>query len=487
MTTNHKILLSALLTAIGLCLVVVIVGIILSTKSNSAPSVVITESPTTAVPTTTTTPNNAPPQIGFNFIRFYMNDSAPKNTGKVLDKTTPYLQPTNIFADFTKLGAQTYRQFVNADLLWDIVEPQENAWSFTAQDAVIPVGSQTPIVTLFALQYASPTPPWATTFQKTLGPEGQAYLDKIIDRYGASVKYWEVGNEMDHWRIADQTTGTVPDAMAKKFNARAPDVSPADGFSPEEQGKFLAEVADYIRAKDADAVIVLPGMSGLSDYQINTWFTGILKGGGTDAFDIINYHYYGDWKDYAAGRARLQAFIDANGLGNKPVWLTETGSTSEATLTNLTNYPNSEETQAADIFRRLIPAYAHGDALAMWHTYISSPTTPGNTWGGYGVLTDKDVKKPSYWSFKLLADELIPFSKVETISDTNEKNEYKITTANDETKYVVWGQGTFIVPADVSTATSVITPEDPINESGRWIAVTPGSTLTLTKIPQLLK
>jgi len=91
------------------------------------------------------------------------------------------------------------------------------------------------------------------------------------------VKYWEIGNEMDHWRAADPTPAAT--TQSKRSPRGLPPSYPLDGFSPQEQGAFFAQVADFIRARDPDAVIVMPGMGGLSDYTLNTWLAGVIEGG----------------------------------------------------------------------------------------------------------------------------------------------------------------------------------------------------------------
>ncbi len=429
----------------------------------------------TPTPTATSVSLNRPenPQIGLNFIRFDWDESS-------------YYQPSWIFNDFADLGVQTYRQFIKADLLWNVVEPQDNQWDWSTADAVIPNADFEPIVTLFALQYASATPPWATDpaeFQKTLGPEAQDYLQHIIDRYGPYVKYWEIGNEMDHWRAADPTPAAT--TQSKRSPRGLPPSYPLDGFSPQEQGAFFAQVADFIRARDPDAVIVMPGMGGLSDYTLNTWLAGVIEGGGTGWFDVINYHFYGPWYSFPNQRGQLATFIAGHGLTGKAVWNTETGSTASPTLTARTDYPNSPQSQAADVFRRLVQDYGYGDSLALWHTYIGSPDAPDNDWRLYGIRTDTAVAQPSYYSFKLLVGELIPFSNVDKLaSSPGDENIYRFTTAGAATKYVVWGTGTFTVPAGMGQMTSVVPNAD---GSFTWQAVAPGQVLTLSDVPVLLK
>lgn len=419
------------------------------------------------------------PQLGLNFIRFFWSEKP----GRGPDTSTEYYQPAWIFDDFADLGVQAYRQLVKADLLWDVVEPKDDQWNWEQADAVLSNPDFTPIVTLFRMQYASPNPPWAgpdASFQKSLGPEAVDYLEHVLERYGPYVKYWEIGNEMDHWRATDPAS--KPPSRTEKL----PDCLPEDGFSPQEQGVFLAQVAQFIRDHDPDAVIVMPGMGSLDGYCLNTWLPGVIEGGGKGCFDIVNYHYYGSWEPYAPMRDRLSEFLEQNQLGDKPVWLTETGSTADPTLSIRTNYPNSPESQAADVFRRIVQAYGHGDSLVNWHTYISSPNTGGDSaWRLYGTRTDTAQALPSYQSFKLLAQKLIPFQSVEAIScDPRGSNIYRVVTISGDVRYVAWGSGEFLIPAGTTRITGVVP-----GSGGDFTCreAQPGTTIALSPIPVLVE
>jgi hypothetical protein len=424
----------------------------------------------------------AKPQIGLNFIRFYWSE---RRNG-LLNTATPYYQPEAIFADFAELGIHTYRQFVRADLMWNIVEPRPGEWNFQAADAVLTAQQPfEPVVTLFALQYASPTPPWVRSpqdFQDKIGSEAETYLQTVVQRYAPVVKYWELGNEMNHWRAAD------PGEKNKKRGAMAdkmPSYAPADGFSPQEQGAFLARAAAIIRQYDPDAVILMPGMGGLDEYTLNTWLPGVIEGGGVDWFDIINYHFYPNWERYGAARQKLTDTIQHLGLSSRPVWLTETGTTASPEVTLRTNYPNSPQAQAADIFRRIVSAYGYGDELVMWHTYISSPPAEDNSWALYGVRTEKGETLLSYTSLKLLVAELIPFESVEMqASDPQRLNIYHVQRKDGQVRYVAWGKGHFTVPEGMSSYTSVVPRED---GSFIWIPTQAGKEIPMSEIPVLLK
>jgi hypothetical protein len=416
-------------------------------------------------------------QIGLNFIRFYVDDS---HRGAV-DTRTPYLQPDWIFADFRALGIHAFRQSPLADLFWDVIEPQDGQWHFSEADTVLTSPEFEPIATLFAMQYASATPPWERNparFQKTLGPEARDYLERVIARYGPYIRYWEIGNEMDHWRAADP--GEKPQPGAERLP-----IAPPDGFSPQEQGIFLAQAATFIRERDPDAVIVLPGMSAPADYPLTVWLEGVVQGGGTDWFDVVNYHYYGNWQGYCRQREALQAFLDRRGLGEKPVWLTESGSTRDTGLTIRTNYPNSPESQAADIFRRLVPAYALGDDLVLWHTYFDSPDLPGNDWRQYGIRSHQGEAQPAYYALQRLIQELIPFRQAEKIAcDGRGANIFRFVREDGQERYVVWGTGEFTVPEGIRQMTSVIPAGQ---EEYAWQAISPGERVQLTEIPVILR
>jgi hypothetical protein len=435
-----------------------------------------------AVPTLAAQPALRRPknlQIGLNFIRFYWSDRP-----NVLDMTTPYLQPDAIFREFKDLGVQAYRQFVKADLFWDVVEPRDNQWNFAQADAVITNPDFEPLVTLFRMQYASPTPPWATSpqqFQKKIGVEATDYIETVVKRYAPYVKYWEIGNEMAFWRAADPGS---QDAKQMEGEEKLPAAYPLDGFSPREQGVFLAQAAALIRKHDPDAVIVLTGLPGLDDYGWGTWLPGVLETGGKDWFDIVNYHYYNGWEPFTLLRPKFQDQLKKLGLDKKPVWCTETGSSSNPALTIRTNYPNSLETQSADVFRRIVSAWGNGDAFVVWHTYITNSDTVG-TWSAYGIRTEKGNPQPSLYTFKLLTSELVPFARVEKISaDARGVNAYKITSQVGAVKYVAWGSGNYTLPSGVTQVTSVIPKAD---GSFAWQSAQAGKSIALSANPVLIK
>ena len=455
-----------------------------STSTTATDTISVSKS---LMPTVKRVPN---PQIGLNFIRFYWSQSPTPG----VDTQTARLQPDSIFSDFKALGVQSFRQFVKADLFWDVVEPADGQWHFTEADAVILNSEAEPVVSLFRMQYASPTPPWVTDpakFQKTLGPEATDYLTTVVKRYGPYVKYWEIGNEMSAWRAGDPgdegrrpKAAEPPSGDRTSAAQRLPASRPAEGYTPREQGAFLAQAAAVIREHDPDAVILMPGMPSLSDYDLGTWLPGVIEGGGTEWFDIVNYHYYSGWESQTVNRPKLTEALAELRVRGKPVWETETGSTSDPELTLRTDYPNSARSQAADVFRRIVQSWGHGDALVIWHTYLPSADS-GSNWAAYGLLTADGVRKPAYYSYKLLTSELIPFASVEKLSsDARGVSAYRIRTKAGEIRYVAWGAGSFQIPGGTREMTSVVPNED---GSFSWGPVKVGTSIQLTAEPVLLR
>lgn len=408
-----------------------------------------------------------PPQLGLNFMRYHWNKPGEKA-----------FTDEEISSSLKALNVDAMRQLVRADLVWRDIEPRNDEWNFSRADAVLSRAPVTPIVTLFSLQYASGSPPWESgpgAFRPGLGVHAKDYVETVVKRYADQVQYWEIGNEMDHWRAADPGDRRRPPG-------RQPPHSPPGGYSPEAQGRFVAEVAALIRTHDPDAVIVMPGMAGLSSYVLETWLPAFVRGAGPTGFDVVNYHFYGGWRQLVERRTRLAQVLRDLGLEDKPVWLTETGATSSQELTVRTNYPNSEQQQAADVFRRAILAWGEGDQAVFWHTFVSSPDRPRNRWRGYGLCRPDGTPKPAFASMSLLGEHAQGHTEIVKMQGLKRgQYGYRLTLKNGSERWVVWGTGTTTV-LRAKGMTSVVP-----NSKGEHPFVAVPTSIPLTDIPVLLR
>ncbi len=380
--------------------------------------------------------------------------------------------------EFSLLGVNRFRQFPLHDALWHGVQPQAGGFLWQGPDAVIPAFPHMALPTLFDLQFANATPPWrrdtGMSFTATCDGDTDAYVAAVVDRYKEQVTYWEIGNEMDHWRAADP--GVNPPGREQR-----PANRPAEGYSPEEQGRFLACVAATIRKHEPSAKIVMPGMGEISDQVLDAWLTGVISGAGKDTFDVINYHFYEPWDRLPGAHAHLRAKLAELGLADREVWLTETGATSDPTLDKRTNYPNSESEQAADVFRRMTLAYGYGDRTVLWHTLVDSESGDANPWRGYGLLTNTDRRrKMSWYAFQLLAHEVLPFDTATVLEAGLDRYVVHFTRPGGGQRWVAWGRGSLARPAGATRETTVL-----ITGSPPWAPLT-GETIPLTEVPVLI-
>ena len=184
-------------------------------------------------------------------------------------------------------------------------------------------------------------------------------------------------------------------------------------------------------------------------------------------------------------RKRLAKVLAEQGLGDKPVWLTETGSSSDASLQTLSKQRGSPAQQAADVFRRSLIAWGNGDQAVFWHTHMSSPNRPNNRWRGYGLRDSDGKKKPAYTAFQLLSEHIAPFASIAPVEGLKPgQYGYHITLKSGPHRWVYWGAGTTLAPVKPSAKgyASVVPGED-----GRhaWRAVP--DELVLSDVPYILR
>ncbi len=360
------------------------------------------------------------PQIGLNFIKTHGDPAIPDEIEEV----------AWVLADLKRLGAQLSRQIVGSGMYWDQIEPNDNKWFFDptieyfeSESNLVNVGD------LHNLQYASATPPWSEVWMEPGNEDHLDYLNNTVVRFKDYVEYWEPGNELAHWRryAEDPLTSGI--------------IGPDDGdYTAEDRVLFLQFVADFVHEKDPDGQVIYPGLGGVSDYNLSELAITLEK---TEpgTFDVFSFHDYGPW--WTLPHKYNQVYEVVSEYESDPrIWVTETGVTSDPTLSVRTSYPNSPEEQAADVWRRLVILYGAGAELVAWHTHVSSPPSPDNMWRDYGLLSYAGIEKLSYYSYQLLTSKLIPFEEVEVISEGDYEAKtgvwvYRFKTLDGD-RYVLW-------------------------------------------------
>ena len=269
-------------------------------------------------------------------------------------------------------------------------------------------------------------------------------------RYADHVRYWEIGNEMDRW--ASLKSGDGGEAPS----ARSPH-GPPGGFSPEAQGKMVAEVASIIRSIDVDAVILMPAMSGLTESVLEEWLPAFVRGAGVNGFDVVNYHEYGAWDAAASRRVKLADSVRTLGIKEKPIWLTETGTALEGTPK-----VDAGQRQAADVFRRIVPAWAQGDQAVFWHSYMSSDKRGEARSLSYGLRQSDGAASAAFAAYMLLATHVASFDSIQAMTGLKDGQYGFVVQRKDGTyRWVFWGKGSVEAPQDIPAKayTSVVADE----------------------------
>ncbi|HFB67940.1 MAG TPA: hypothetical protein ENJ66_03170, partial [Calditrichae bacterium] len=241
-----------------------------------------------------------------------------------------------------EIPANGMRQMTYADVLWGSVEPQDNQWDFVKSDSALfnPFGIY-PIPTLYFMgtgvnstglqcPWRACSDPGCGWFEAQDSADSRDYVQTVIQRYQSVTHHWEIANEMDG-------------------HTRRPTGMPEADFA-----RFLLLNRQWIQAVDPQAKILLPGLLGTYGLPYATpmrWLRNLLAAGGGEGFDIMNYHDYNAWWTLPAHFDSIKAILTEYWYGDKPIWVTECGVSSDPTNSITPTYV-SETQQAADVWRR---------------------------------------------------------------------------------------------------------------------------------------
>ena len=203
--------------------------------------------------------------------------------------------------------------WVRLNLDWDAIQPRRGVWDFEQADASIAAAEAAGLKVYACLLYS---PPWASANGKGNGvPTAEAwnaYVTAVARRYGNRVQAYGIWNEPN---LDDYWAGNARDYTQR-----------------------LLIPASAIIHREAPGVIVAgPDLAHLATGTIPVpqFFREMKQYGGIEALDVVSHHLYGQ-EDFEAKligakflgityRPGLKQMLKAAGLGDKELWLTETG------------------------------------------------------------------------------------------------------------------------------------------------------------------
>jgi hypothetical protein len=272
---------------------------------------------------------------------------------------------------------------IGNNVLWrDLEGKGRKQWVFYHLNDLAGVAEKHHVSILYTLGF---TPTWASARpDEKIGRGSSAeprdmqdwrdYVQTIATQYKGRIRDWEVWNE----------------ANDKAFYSG----------SVEQLVKLSQAAYEILKQVDANNTVVSPsltyGMPGTS------WLDSYLRAGGGKYADVIAYHLYvGTPEDEISLIQKIRKVMAANGVGNKPLWNTETGwaiqnkSGDMAQAKALGLNPISSSEAGAYAIRSLVLAWVTGVSRYYWYTWDAQPESmlePDGTPKGAAVALAQAVK-----------------------------------------------------------------------------------------------
>lgn len=306
---------------------------------------------------------------------------------------------------FEKLGAHWTRS--NLQLIWDIVEPvigNGYVWNNQMQsDSVVRRVSSSPTrvhwVGVFHEGGGMRSDRPALRLPMSYPSEYARFVRDAVERYdgdgkddlpGASVKYWQVGNE---YPFLERAGRTMADYLA-----------------------WARLTSSAIKEADPDARVML--IAATQGLRVEPWLeTAIRELAPSRVIDAIDIHHWGkarDWQMTALPSAR--ALLDALGRQDAQIFSCEHGTWAG----NPAGEPvQTEEEQAVSLVKRYVFNLASGLDKLFWNNLMEWDQfggNPGSIFNSMGLVSDGQYSgdapdrfnqpRLAYWSYYLLSQHL---------------------------------------------------------------------------------
>jgi hypothetical protein len=225
----------------------------------------------------------------------------------------------------------------DAEVTWLDLEPIKEQWQFGRLDRYLSLAQQHGTGLLLTL--GSP-PSWAIARPQEPSnlDDWRVYVRTVVSRYKGRIQAYEIWNE--------------------------PNLRQFWGGSTDEMLELTREASQIIHSVDPKAIVVSP--SATANYGI-PWFSEFLKKGGGQYVDVIGYHFYVNPQtllpeDMLPVIQQVRQLMSDSGLGDKPLWNTETGWTPPAVMA-------SDEVAAGFLARAYILSWAACIQRFYWYAW----------------------------------------------------------------------------------------------------------------------
>lgn len=232
----------------------------------------------------------------------------------------------------SSLGVATIR----IEFDWPLLEPSRGTFTWSRADYIVneanKYGIQLQPVLVYTPQWASSAPNSSNWYEMAPAnvSDWTTFVTQVVDRYQNCIHYWEIWNEPDgggYW-YGGQGAG-LQDWVSHILNP---------GYQA-------------VKAVDPSARVIVG-----SYYADTTWYDGVVADGGGNSFDILSFHNYTNTA--LSDVQTMQSWLNAHGMGSKPIWIGEYGYAEATNTTDDTNH------------QALLTTVLRGDGYqqAQWYT-----------------------------------------------------------------------------------------------------------------------
>ena len=222
---------------------------------------------------------------------------------------------------------------------------------------------------------SNPTSPDSYFFKPADWTDWTNFVSFIANRYKGQVTTWEVWNEEDG--------GAFWQSSLSDYNT------------------LLQLTASTLRQVSSSNQVVLGGLAtsvqGVDSYGLGTFFDSLLALGAASNFDVVNYHSYSDSSRQYAVYNGMMSVLTKYGLQNRPMWITETGYT--------TNGDSTLEPAKSDYVDQVYTMNSRWSNIAKTFFYTMRNTVTGNAAeDNFGLMTSSMTTLPAFFHLQGLGE-----------------------------------------------------------------------------------
>jgi hypothetical protein len=315
-----------------------------------------------------------------------------------------------------KAGAKWVREYV----LWSDIEPNEPArgtpnYNWGKYDALFRDYQNLGLTVIAVL---GGIPSWAGP--KSCGPilrmnDFKRFLSDLVKRYDGSqgfpkVRFYEFFNE--------------PDLRSEVYAGKTWGFwSEGGGGRGAHYAQMLKEVYNPLKTANSNVMVVFGGLAlekigkdaqGKDIFNFN-FLDEVLEAGGGSFFDVMNFHYYANfksvWRSYGKDILGKLAYVNSRfttyKVEQKPVFVSEAGEWSSTLAICRSNYVRNEEIQAQYAMKLYVRGLVGDVKSVIWFILQDFDYGPG--WecdSTRGLFRENGSQKPGHQAYKTVSDML---------------------------------------------------------------------------------